>query len=48
MSLNVTYTTEVALIPIDKASISGGTLYVTISGVGATANINILTIKNRP
>jgi hypothetical protein len=48
MSLSASYVTEVALIPTDKASISGGTLYVTISGTGATANINILTIKNRP
>jgi len=48
MSLTASYITEVALIPVDKASISGGTLYVTISGAGATANIDILTVKNRP
>lgn len=47
MSLTASYLTEVALIPTDKASISGGTLYVTVSGAGATANIYIILIKNR-
>lgn len=47
MSLSSVYTVEAALIPIDKASISGGTLYVTITGTGATANIYIATFKNR-
>lgn len=47
MNLSATYVAEVALVPVDKASIPGGTLYVTISGVGATANIYIATIKNR-
>ena len=48
MSLVVTTNPiEVALIPTDKAAISGGTLYVTISGAGATANIYVATFKNR-
>lgn len=47
MSLTASYVTEVSLIPTDKASISGGTLYVTVSGAGATANIYIICIKNR-
>jgi hypothetical protein len=47
MSLSDTSVVEVALIPTDKASITGGTLYVTVSGAGATANIYIATIKNR-
>ena len=48
MSLVVTTNpVEVALIPTDKAAISGGTLYVTVSGSGATANIYVATFKNR-
>ena len=47
MSLSASYLTEVALIPTDKASISGGTLYVTVAGWGATANLYIILIKNR-
>jgi len=47
MSLTASYLVEVALVPFDKASISGGTLYVTVSGAGATANIYVATIKNR-
>ena len=47
MVLSPSYVTEVALIPTDKASIPGGTLYVTVSGAGATANIYIILIKNR-
>lgn len=47
MALTESYTVEVALVPVDKASISGGTLYVEVSGAGATANIYVTTIKNR-
>jgi len=47
MSLTASYLVEVALVPFDKASIPGGTLYVTVSGAGATANIYVATIKNR-
>lgn len=47
MVLSSTAVTEVALIPTDKSSVTGGTLYVTVSGVGATANIYIILIKNR-
>ena len=47
MVLSPSYLTEVALIPTDKASITGGTLYVTVTGAGATANIYIICIKNR-
>lgn len=47
MSLSSTYVVEAALIPTDKASIPGGTLYVTVSGSGATANIYVATFKNR-
>lgn len=47
MELSASYLVEVALVTVDKASISGGTLYVEISGVGATANIYVATIKNR-
>jgi hypothetical protein len=43
----VTNPIEVALIPTDKAAISGGTMYVTVSGAGATANIYVATFKNR-
>ena len=47
MSLSATYMAEAALVPIDKASIPGGVLYVTVSGVGAVANIYVATFKNR-
>jgi hypothetical protein len=47
MSLSASNTIEAALVPIDKAAISGGVLYVTVSGAGATANIYIATFKNR-
>jgi len=47
MVLSSSYTVEVALVPTDKASITGGVLYVTVSGSGATANIYVNTIKNR-
>jgi len=47
MSLSATNTIEAALVPIDKAAISGGVLHVTISGAGATANIYVATFKNR-
>jgi hypothetical protein len=47
MALTPTYTVEAALVATDKASIPGGILYVTVSGVGATANIYVATFKNR-
>jgi hypothetical protein len=47
MSLSASYLTEVAMVPIDKSSIPGGVLYVTVSGAGATATIHVLTVKNR-
>jgi hypothetical protein len=47
MILSASYLTEVAVIPVDKSSISGGNLYVTVSGSGATATIHVLTVKNR-
>jgi hypothetical protein len=48
MSLDATTNPiEVALIPTDKASLPAGIIYVTVSGVGATANIYVATFKNR-
>ena len=47
MNLSTGNPTEVSLVPTDKNSVTGGTLYVDISGAGATANIYIILLKNR-
>jgi hypothetical protein len=47
MELTPSYLTEVAMIPADQASLTANTLYVDISGVGATADIFIILINNR-
>lgn len=38
---------EVAIVPVDKAALTAGVIYFTVSGSGATANVYMQTFKNR-